>query len=87
LKVLLSLIRSKGLHKNNLTFFHPIKNVVEIEVHLSGVGMGEFAHLQVDDHQTPQATMEKDQVHPIPFVTDAQTLPWFSEPCHSYIKY
>ena len=48
--------------------------IVEIEVHLSGVGVGEFADLQVDDHQTSQATMEKEQVHPIPFVADAQTL-------------
>jgi len=48
--------------------------IVQVEVHLSGVGMGELADLQVDDHQTSQATMEKDEVHPIPFVADAQTL-------------
>jgi len=43
-------------------------------VHLSGGVVGELAALQVDDHQTSQATMEKYEVYPIPFVADAQTL-------------
>jgi len=48
--------------------------IVEMEVHLAVVGVGKFSNLQVDDHETSQAAVGKEQVHPVPFVADAQPL-------------
>ncbi|HWR92319.1 MAG TPA: hypothetical protein VN300_07820 [Desulfobacterales bacterium] len=49
-----------------------LSGIVEIEVHLAGVRVGEFPDLQVDDHQASQAAVEKEQVDSIPFVANAQ---------------
>ncbi len=48
-------------------------SIIEIKKHLSRIGMREFADFQIDDDETPQTTMEKDQVNPEPFITDAQS--------------
>ena len=47
-------------------------SVVQIQVHLTGVSVGELAKLQIDDHQTTQAPVEEQQINAIPLVTDAQ---------------
>ena len=49
-----------------------LSGVIEVEVHLPGIGMSEFAELQVDHHQTPQLAMEEEQIDAIPFIADAQ---------------
>ena len=41
-------------------------------MHLSCIGMGEPANLQVDDHQASKSPVKEQQIHPIPLVTDAQ---------------
>ena len=64
-----------------------LSRIVEIEVHLSGVGMRESADLQVDDHQASKLPMKEQQIHPIPFVTDAEAPLPANEaevPCFAY---
>jgi hypothetical protein len=36
--------------------------VIEVQVHLSGICVGKFMEFEVNDNQTAQAAMEKDQV-------------------------
>jgi hypothetical protein len=56
---------------------HPVlAGVVQVEVHLASVRVGEPIQLEVDDEEASQATMEEQQVDSIPSVPDAQlTLP------------
>lgn len=52
---------------------NPVRlGVVEIKVHLARIGMGELADFQIDNYKATQFPVKEDQVHPIPFVTDAQ---------------
>ena len=37
-----------------------LAGVVEVEMHLPGIGMRESIELQVDDHEAAQATVEKE---------------------------
>ena len=39
----------------------------------AGVSVGEAADLQVDDNETPQSPVEKQQVHPVPLAPDTQS--------------
>ena len=48
--------------------------IVEIKMHLAGVGVSKLADLQVNDHQAPQSAVKEEQIHAIPLVTDAQAL-------------
>jgi hypothetical protein len=41
-------------------------------MHLAGVGVGEFAELEVDHHEAAKAAVKKEQIHPIPFIADTQ---------------
>ena len=47
--------------------------VVEIEVHLSCVGVRELPEFEIDDHETPEAPVEEEQVDPVPLVADAES--------------
>ena len=49
-----------------------LPRVVEIEVHLSSVGVRESANLQVDNHQASQTPVKKQQIHPVPFSADTK---------------
>jgi len=49
-----------------------LAGVVQVEVHLPSIGVAEFADLEVDDHQTLELAMEKQQVNAEPVVVDAQ---------------
>ena len=46
--------------------------VVQIHVHLTGIGVGELAALEIDDHEATELAMEEQQIDPIPFVSDAK---------------
>src|SRR5579863_4115485 len=50
-----------------------LAGIVQIKIHLPGVGMGEFSELEVDENQTSKPTVKEQEVHPVPFVTDPQT--------------
>jgi hypothetical protein len=41
-------------------------------MHLPRIRMRELSEFQIDDDQTSQATVEKNEVHAVPFVIDAQ---------------
>ena len=41
-------------------------------MHLPSVGVAEAAYLQIDDHETSQAAVKEQQVHPVPLAADAQ---------------
>ena len=47
--------------------------VVQIHVHLAGVGVGEPAALEIDDDEAPELAMKEQQIDPIPFVADTET--------------
>lgn len=49
-----------------------LARVIEIEVHLSGVGVRELAELQVDYDQATKTSMKEEQIDAVPFITDAQ---------------
>ena len=60
-------------HRRVLVRMGPVlARVVQIQVHLAGIGVCELTEFQVHDHQGPKAAMEKNQVDPIPFGSDAQ---------------
>ena len=45
-----------------------LPGVVQVEVHLAGVRMGELPKFKVNEDQALQAAMEENQVDPIPLV-------------------
>jgi hypothetical protein len=47
-----------------------LAGVVEIEIHLAGIGMGEFPKLQFHNNQRPKSTVKEEQVYSIPFRAD-----------------
>src|SRR6266436_4985879 len=47
-------------------------SVVEIEVHLAGIGMGELADLQIDDDEAAQFAVKEKEIDAIPFPANAQ---------------
>jgi hypothetical protein len=49
-----------------------LSDIVEVEVHLSRVGVRELAELEIDDDQAAQTPVVEEQVHPIPGVADAK---------------
>ncbi len=50
--------------------------IVAVHEHLAYVRMGQAAQLQVDDDQAAQPPVEKQKIHSIPRLVDAQaTLP------------
>src|SRR5581483_9940669 len=51
-----------------------LPGVVQVQVHLAGVRMGELSDFQVDDDEAPQAPVEEEQVDAVPFIANAQTL-------------
>jgi hypothetical protein len=48
--------------------------VVEIKVHLPGIGIAELAHLEVDDDQTPQASVKEEEIDTKPSVIETKPL-------------
>ena len=44
-------------------------------MHLAGVGVGETAELQVDQHEAAQAAVIEDEVHAVLLVADAPAPP------------
>ena len=46
--------------------------VVEVHVHLAGVGVRELAALEIDDDETTELAVKEQQIDAIPFVADAQ---------------
>src|ERR1700689_3386116 len=47
-----------------------LTSIVQIEIHLSGVGVSELTNLQIDDNQATQPPIEKQQVDAIPLRAD-----------------
>ena len=53
--------------------FHPMfAGIIQVEVHLAGVGIAELADFEIDHHQTFQAAMEKQQVDAKPGIVEPQ---------------
>lgn len=47
--------------------------VIEVEMHLPGVGIAETPSLQIDNDQTTKTAVEEDEIHTKPYVIDAQS--------------
>jgi hypothetical protein len=47
--------------------------VIQIHVHLTGIGMAKSANLQINDDQAFELAMEEEQVDPEPVVIKPQT--------------
>lgn len=50
-----------------------LARVVQVEVHLTGVRVGESAQFEVDDHEAPNAPVKEQEVHSVPGIIDSQT--------------
>ena len=50
-----------------------LAGIVQIQIHLTGVGVRELAELQIYYNETLKPAMEEDQIDSIPFVSDAQS--------------
>lgn len=60
-------------HRRILPLMNPMLfSVVEIDVHLPGVGMSEAAQFQVDHDEAAELAVEKEQVDTIPLVANSQ---------------
>jgi len=52
---------------------HPMfARVIQIHVHLSGIGVSESSALEIDNDEAPQLAMKEQQIEAIPFVADAK---------------
>jgi len=51
-----------------------LAGVIEIEIHLASVSVGEAAEFQVYEDEAPKATMEEEQVHTVPVVPNPEPL-------------
>lgn len=47
-----------------------LTGVVEIQIHLAGIGMSEFSKLQFHNNQRPKSTVKEEQIDSIPFRAD-----------------
>ena len=48
--------------------------VVEIQVHLAGIGMSKFTEFQIHNDEASKSAVEENQINPIPFGAYAQSL-------------
>jgi hypothetical protein len=48
-----------------------LAGIVEVKMHLTGIGVREFSKFQVDHHQAAQLAMEEEQIDAIPLVANA----------------
>jgi hypothetical protein len=51
-----------------------LSGVIEVEIHLASVSVGEAAEFQIYEHQTPKAAMEEQQVRTVPVVANPEPL-------------
>ena len=51
-----------------------LARVVQIQVHLAGIGVREFTEFQIHDDEARRPAVEENQIDPIPFGSDAQPL-------------
>src|SRR5450759_4054543 len=47
-------------------------HVVEVKMHLTGIGMRELADLQINDHKAPQFAVKEKEIDAIPFAADSK---------------
>jgi hypothetical protein len=48
--------------------------VIQIEVHLPGIRVGELSEFEINDDEASKSSMEEEQVNPVPLVSDAQPM-------------
>ncbi len=54
--------------------FHPMfAGVVEVKVHLAGIGVGEGTDFEIDDDQAIELAMKEEEIDAEPLIADAQT--------------
>jgi hypothetical protein len=51
-----------------------LARVIQVEIHLSGVGVSEFTKFQLDNDQASKPSMEEEQIDPIPLCAHSQSL-------------
>ena len=51
-----------------------LSGVIEVQIHLASVSVGEAAEFQIYENQTPKAAMEEEQVHTVPVVPNPEPL-------------
>jgi len=49
-----------------------LASIIQVQVHLTCIGMRELAELQIDDNQASKSPMEEQQIYSIPRVSDTQ---------------
>ena len=48
--------------------------IIQIEVHLTGIGVREFPGFEINENEASQAAVEKHQVDAVPFISYTQAL-------------
>ena len=51
-----------------------LAGVVQVEIHLSCIGVSEFTKFQLDNDQASKPSMEEEQIDPIPLCAHSQSL-------------
>jgi len=51
-----------------------LPGIIEIQVHLAGIGVREFPGFEINENEAPQSAVKKHQVDAVPFIPDAQAL-------------
>jgi len=51
-----------------------LPGIIEIQVHLAGIGLREFPGFEINENEAPQSAVKKHQADAIPFIPDAQAL-------------
>ena len=46
--------------------------VIQVQVHLPGVGVGERSDFQVDDDEAPEPPVKEQEIDPIPRLADSE---------------
>jgi hypothetical protein len=49
-----------------------LARVIQVHVHLAGIGVRELSALEIDDNEAAELAMEEEQINPIPFVANAE---------------
>jgi hypothetical protein len=49
-----------------------LAGVVQVEIHLSRIGVSKFTKFQLDNDQASKPSMEEEQIDPIPFCAHSQ---------------
>ena len=67
-------VRAARMEGLNTFYGNPASSYAERNLDLTGIGVREFAELEVDNDAASEPSVEKQQINPIPLVPDTQSV-------------